>query len=222
MKNIYYTPATLISDVMKDNFRRQDSLDLLGITPGYNNCSSVKEVCDAQGVDCDFFLYVTNVYTFEDYDLESNISGVYPLESAIDYITRAHDFFLRLHVNDIRQNFEKVLPALDEEAKDIAAELLERMFDQFREHIDDINRIFDQHRQSPVSVNSVQVVRIFGQEREISATLDALILHLSEQILPDEFKDAAEHQVCYLFQFLRKDMILHEMIKNATLKRLIG
>lgn len=221
MRGVYYIPTTLMSDIMKGNFRRHDCLTLLGVAPGFDDCATVKETCDTMGVNCDFFLHVCNQYTFEDYDLEKNIEGPYPLETAMDYINRAHDFFLRTHTVDIRENFNKITPVLPGAAKVFAVELLDELFKLIEEHIDDIKHLFDQYRRTPGSVIPGQVERIIGQEPKITATLEALIRYLAALPVPDEYKGDAEHQVGYLFHFLRKDFDVHEIIKNATLRRLI-
>jgi hypothetical protein len=216
MKSSYYTSASKMADILRDNFRRSDLWNLLGVKYDPDNHISVVEACEIYHINLEIFLHVCNLYTFDDYLLEENIPDGFPVDPAIDYITRAHDFFIKNNVPQLRQKYMEIAPMLNN--KYITA-LFDAFAEAIAEHILCISGIFVKYGKNPGSITSEQIEYVIEQELEINRRIDALIKQLSELQKPKECMRQIDYLKYYLM-FLRKDFDKHNAMKNLTLKLL--
>lgn len=113
-----------------------------GLSLGFGN-KSVKEVCEASGVDCKTFLAVVNFLSegnFEVGKVYENIS----LQSVIVYLKNAHNYFLDFKLPAIRI---KLLEAVDDAPdsnipyKQIFLQFFDDYVSEVRKHIEYENKI---------------------------------------------------------------------------------
>ncbi|MDR1156234.1 MAG: hypothetical protein LBL04_16130 [Bacteroidales bacterium] len=215
MKSLYYTSVSKMADILRDNFRRSDLWNFLDVKYEPDDHISVVEVCEIYHVNLEIFLHVCNLYTFDDYLLEENIPDGFPVDPAIDYITKAHDFFIKNTVPQLRQEYMEIAPMLNR----YTTALFDAFMEAVIEHMSCISDIFVKYGQTPDSITSDQIEYVIEQELEINRRMDALIQQLSEFQEPKDFMRQINH-LKYHLMFLRKDSDKHNTMKNLTLKLL--
>ncbi len=216
----YYTPYTKLSDILRDNFRRQHLLDMFRINCDYEKDLSVKDLCAGNDIHADLFVYVCNVYSFDDYSIEDNLLGEFPLTQAIDYIIKAHYYFNTINKPHILQIYDTVMAFLPK--RDIVH--ISKFFDTFwncmAEHISTINQIFEQYLNTSQTIKSVQFEYLATQKSEINRSLDAVIRYLSDLQVEDLHGVSFDQLRIYLI-FMRSDFDRHNVIKDAVFRRLV-
>ena len=101
---LYATPITII--LMPVFFALLEGIVYFII--GFGD-KSVKDVCEAQGVDCPTFLAVANFISEEQYSYSGNESD-FSIPALMDYLKRAHTYFLDFNLPAIRR---KLIEAID-------------------------------------------------------------------------------------------------------------
>ena len=93
-----------------------------GIPLGFGD-KTVGEICSQRGIDTNTFLSVANFISGNDYDI-IHLS----LTSLMEYLKRAHTWFLDFNVPDIRR---KLIEAIDCSGKDEVALLILKFYDEY-------------------------------------------------------------------------------------------
>lgn len=124
-----YTPTDKMSDLIVDNYSLLQVMSRFGLALGVGE-RSVREVCEASGVDCNTFLAIVNFMT-EGFvhigDDESDIS----IPALIHYLRQSHIYFLEFSLPTIR---EKLIEAI-EYSKDDISFLILKFFDEYMHEI---------------------------------------------------------------------------------------
>jgi regulator of cell morphogenesis and NO signaling len=125
-----YSATDKMSDLICDNFSLLMVMSRFGLSLGFGD-KSVKDVCLAQGVDYPTFLAVANFVSEEQYtysEEESNFS----LNSLMDYLKRAHVYFLDYNLPDMRQ---KLQDAISCDGANEVAGLIMKFYDEYVEEV---------------------------------------------------------------------------------------
>lgn len=85
-----YRSTDKMSDLICDNYSLLMVMSRFGLSLGFGD-KSVKDVCEAQGVDCPTFLAVANFISEEQYSYSGNESD-FSIPALMDYLKRAHTF----------------------------------------------------------------------------------------------------------------------------------
>ena len=219
MRNPYYTPVTKMSDILKANIRRPTLFNLFEIEYSFNDDDlSAKEICHIYKANLDIFLCICNIYTFDDYILEDHIPDEFPVDEAMNYITKALDYFIRVNIAQIKTDYLEIKPVLINYYHSLA-KLFNAFFDTVNENISSYHKIFEQYRKYPQSVTFEQIRYTIDLDMKTNEIMDALIKYLSEMHASEEYRLHADHLKFYLI-FLRGDFNRHQTFSNATLKRL--
>ena len=88
-----YRETDKMSDLICDNYSLLMVMSRFGLSLGFGD-KNVKEVCEAQGVDCRTFLAVVNFISREPYAYSNGDSDDFSLPALMDYLKRAHLYFL--------------------------------------------------------------------------------------------------------------------------------
>ena len=83
-----YRSTDKMSDLICDNYSLLMVMSRFGLSLGFGD-KSVKDVCEAQGVDCPTFLAVANFISEEQYSYSGNESD-FSIPALMDYLKRAH------------------------------------------------------------------------------------------------------------------------------------
>ena len=129
-----------MSALISDNNALLMVMSRFGLSLGFGD-KTVAEVCKAQEVHCPTFLTVANfvsetVHKEGDYPV-----GSYSLPALLDYLKRAHTYFLEFNLPTIRR---KLIEAIDCSGSDEVAMLILKFFDEYvrevRRHMEFENR----------------------------------------------------------------------------------
>ena len=88
-----YTATDRLCDLIDDNFKLLMVMSRFGISLGFGE-KSVKEVCEAENVDCDTFLAVANFISSEQTSFSVEELPKLSIPSLMDYLKNAHTYFL--------------------------------------------------------------------------------------------------------------------------------
>jgi len=130
-----YLPDDKMRSLIKDNSSLLMVMSRFGISLGFGD-KSVQEICNLANVDCDTFLAVANFISQKEDDY-CKVS----LPSLIDYLKRAHNYFLNFNLPMIRR---RLLDAIDYSSTNDIAFLILKFFDEYvtevRRHMEYENR----------------------------------------------------------------------------------
>lgn len=121
-----YRPTDRMSDLICDNYSLLMVMSRFGLSLGFGD-KTVKDVCQAQGVDCATFLAVANFISEEPYSYSGNV-GDFSLAALMLYLKRAHSYFIDFSLPTIRR---KLIEAIDCSAKDNISYLILKFFDEY-------------------------------------------------------------------------------------------
>ena len=120
-----YRSTDKMSDLICDNYSLLMVMSRFGLSLGFGD-KSVKDVCEAQGVDCPTFLAVANFISEEQYSYSGNESD-FSIPALMDYLKRAHTYFLDFNLPAIRR---KLIEAIDCSSTNDVAYLIEELQDE--------------------------------------------------------------------------------------------
>ena len=121
-----YKPTDKMSDLICDNYALLQVLSRFGVALGFGD-KTVKEVCEMNHVDCDTFLIVVNFLGEEGNRIQDHPKGL-SLPALMDYLKRAHHYFLDFQLPTIRR---KLIEAIDCSREDEVAFLIIKFFDAY-------------------------------------------------------------------------------------------
>lgn len=122
-----YTATDRFCDLIDDNFKLLMVMSRFGISLGFGE-KSVKEVCEAENVDCDTFLAVANFISSEQTSFSVEELPKLSIPSLMDYLKNAHTYFLNFVLPMLRR---KLIEAIDCSREDNVAFLILKFFDVF-------------------------------------------------------------------------------------------
>ena len=125
-----YGPADRMSDLICDNYSLLMVMSRFGLSLGFGD-KTVQEVCEAQHVDYRTFLAVAN-FIGEDQCAYSEEDNDFSLTSLMDYLKRAHTYFLDFNLPAIRR---KLIEALDYAGGADLSYLIMRFFDEYAKEV---------------------------------------------------------------------------------------
>ena len=117
-----YLPSDKMRSLIKDNSSLLMVMSRFGISLGFGD-KTVKEICSDTHVDCNTFLSVANFINFKETDC-TQVS----LPSLINYLKRAHTYFLNFNLPMIRR---RLIDAIDCSGTDDVAFLILKFYDEY-------------------------------------------------------------------------------------------
>lgn len=126
-----YRATDKLRNLIRDNSSLLMVMSRFGISLGFGD-KSVKEICEAQGVDTATFLAVANFISGKSSDYRS-----LSLSSLIEYLKHAHGYFLDYNLPSIRR---RLIETIDCSGANDVAFLILRFYDEYvtevRKHMD--------------------------------------------------------------------------------------
>lgn len=134
-----YSGTDKMSDLICEDYKLLLVMSRFGLSLGFGD-KTVKEVCEANGVDTRTFLAVVNFMDDDCYILENELDGI-SVESLINYLQQAHSYFLDFNLPAMRR---KLIEALDCSQNNVALLIL-KFFDEYvnevRAHMEYENKV---------------------------------------------------------------------------------
>ena len=125
-----YRATDKMSDLICDNYSLLMVMSRFGLSLGFGD-RSVKDVCQAQGVDYKTFLAVANFISHEPYTY-SGEEDDFSLTALMDYLKRAHAYFLDFNLPAMRR---KLIEAIDCSRDNDVAYLILKFFDEYAKEV---------------------------------------------------------------------------------------
>lgn len=119
-----------MSDLICDNYSLLMVMSRFGLALGFGD-KTVREVCQAQGVDYRTFLAVANFISEDQYTYSEDDTD-FSLTSLMDYLKRAHTYFLDFNLPAIRR---KLIEAIDCSERNDVSFLILRYFDEYAKEV---------------------------------------------------------------------------------------
>ena len=129
-KSHKYGAGDRMSDLICDNYSLLMVMSRFGLSLGFGD-KTVQEVCEAQGVDYRTFLAVAN-FIGEDQYTYSEDDTDFSLTALMDYLKRAHTYFLDFNLPAIRR---KLIEALDYAGGADLSYLIMRFYDEYAKEV---------------------------------------------------------------------------------------
>jgi regulator of cell morphogenesis and NO signaling len=130
-----------MSDLIKENHSLLLVISRFGLSLGFGD-QTIKEVCDANEIDCTTFLAVVNFLSESNFEIDYAYEDISIL-SLINYLKNAHTYFLDFKLPIIR---EKLIKAINNENQHIPYEsMFIRFFDEYvsevKKHMEYENKV---------------------------------------------------------------------------------
>lgn len=154
-----YCATDKMRSLIRDNSSLLMVMSRFGISLGFGD-KKVGEICEAQGVDTATFLAVANFISQKDTDY-STIS----LSSLIEYLKRAHTYFLDYNLPSIRR---RLIETIDCSGADDVAFLILRFYDEYvtevRKHMEYENEVVFSYVEDLLNnrINPAYAIRSFA------------------------------------------------------------
>lgn len=117
----------LASVVHKDN-SLLPVINRLGIRLGFGD-STVREVCEKEGIDVDFFIEIINVFHYEAYFPENRLLNL-SVSHVIDYLIKTHNYYRQYLIPEIERLMQLFLKSC--EGKCAESELIRNFYEKFQ------------------------------------------------------------------------------------------
>lgn len=135
-KIVMYHATDTMRELIRDNSLLLMVINRFGISLGFGE-KSVEEVCEEQGVDADTFLAVANFISGN-----SSATDDISVRSIVNYLKRAHTFFLDYNLPTIRR---RLIDSIDYSDSEGMAQLIIKFYDEYvaevRRHMEYENNV---------------------------------------------------------------------------------
>lgn len=127
-----YRATDKMSDLICDNYSLLMVMSRFGLSLGFGD-KSVKDVCEAQGVDYGTFLAVANFISEEQYAYTyGEDEDAFSIPALMNYLKQAHTYFLDFKLPVIRR---KLIDSIDCSGTDNIAYLILKFFDEYAKEV---------------------------------------------------------------------------------------
>ena len=126
-----YRVSDKMSDLICDNYSLLMVMSRFGLSLGFGD-KTVQEACEAQQVDYDTFLAVANFLSGRQSAKAATSSQRFSLPALMDYLKRAHTYFLEFNLPLIRR---KLIETIDCSGENEVALLILKFFDEYAKEV---------------------------------------------------------------------------------------
>ena len=123
----FFSPKTKLSDMIEYNHNLILMLPCMGIQLGFGD-KSVEEVCAMYDIPVDFFLMISNVYSFDDYIPDRKTIAKTNMRCMVPYLLAAH----RLYLDDRIPHIEMHLHHIADKAEEKYGKILKQFFEDYK------------------------------------------------------------------------------------------
>jgi len=122
-----FSESDKMSDLIHENHSLLLVISRFGLSLGFGD-HTVREVCIANGIDCNTFLAVVNFLTEENFEIDYDYEDI-SIVSVINYLKNAHTYFLQFKLPQIRN---KLIEAVNNQDQNIQySSIFLKFFDEY-------------------------------------------------------------------------------------------
>ena len=229
-----FTSRMKMADVVQGNYLLMPVISRFGIPLGFGE-KTVQAVCRKYRINVDFFLAITNAFTYENYFPEKKLQ-TFNVLMILDYLQKTHSYYIKTQVPFIEKLLDNLLRRRPSDAKNLR--LIKKFFlDYKRElfnHLDQeetttfpyakkVYRLFHTRVPSPRDkrVLSNYSMHVYEEEHnDVDEKLYDLKNILIKYVRGDSMQ-AVYHEVIFELFRLEKDIQDHTRIENNILLPLV-
>ncbi|MDR2040161.1 MAG: hypothetical protein LBQ60_19740 [Bacteroidales bacterium] len=193
---------------------------LFDIKMGYHPESTIKDVCDRYNVNTDLFLFICNIYSFDNYPHEDFPSTI-PIKDALTYLLRSHEYSKKEiypYVNVEYKSIEHLLPL---SFKQKLKGLLDDFFENMEEYYANFVLAADNYLNTGKILTKDESQLLIEQMERNLVLIDIIIETISNHKVASKDVEQYNHLKYYL-TFLKKDFPKHTNITKHTLKPILS
>ena len=129
-----------MSDLINENHSLLLVISRFGLSLGFGD-RTVKQVCEANEIDCKTFLAVVNFLSEGNFEVDHDYEGLF-IPSVIEYLKNAHSYFLDFKLPLIRNKLIEAVSAQEENIpyKSIFLQFFDEYVLEVRKHMDYENK----------------------------------------------------------------------------------
>jgi regulator of cell morphogenesis and NO signaling len=222
LKSRLFSGEARLSDLITAHPSLLALLTRLGISLGFGD-KSISDVCEESGVDCDFFLLICNVYTFNNYVPSTAVILGTDMTGLVPYLEKSH----RYYVDKRLPHIERHLDAIAQNLKGRIGQVFISFFKQYKnevvEHFSHEERDVFPH----ISVlmkgerdTTYSIADFIDSHSDIEGKLDDL-LNIVFKYLPPQVDDENVLDVVYDILRLSEDLKKHTFIEEKIMVPLV-
>lgn len=222
MKSRLFSRESRLSDLITAHPSLLSMLTRLGISLGFGD-RSIADVCEASGVDTDFFLLICNVYTFNNYVpstaaiLGTDMTGLVP------YLEKSHSYYMDKRLPHIERHLDAIAQKLDGRIGQVFIsfyqEYKQEVVAHFRHEESDvfphIRALMAGEKDTTYSIG-----KFLQSHSDIEGKLDDL-LNIVFKYLPPQVDDDNVLDVVYDILRLSEDLKKHNFIEEKIMVPLV-
>jgi regulator of cell morphogenesis and NO signaling len=123
-----------MAEVIIQNHHLLSIINRFGIQLGFGE-KSIEQVCEQNNIPTNFFLEIVNAFNDPDFFPKKNMDK-FPLKLIIDYLFKAHAFYINIKVPEIKSLIIELLKNTEGETQK-AVVLIQRFFNEYAEQLKD-------------------------------------------------------------------------------------
>ena len=222
MKSRLFSAEGRLSDLITAHPALLSMMTRLGIPLGFGD-RLIADVCEASGVDTDFFLLICNVYTFNNYVpstaviLETDMTGLVP------YLEKSHRYYVDKRLPHIERHLDAIAQKLGGRIGQVFISFFKEYKCEVEEHFKhEENNVFPHIRALMASKcdTSYNIGMFLHTHSDIEGKLNDL-LNIVFKYLPPQVDDDNVLDVVYDILRLSDDLKKHTFIEEKIMVPLV-
>lgn len=217
MQTHKYIESSKMIDMINEDGRLLSTTSRFGISFGFGN-QSIAQACAANGIDTKTFLAVVNFIAEENFDISTQTIENLSVETVINYLKNAHNYFLGYKLPSIRNKLHEAITSSNQ--SEAYKWVLIRFFDDYvlevRKHMDYedktlfpyVSLLIKGHKEKNYNV------QIFEEHHtEVDSKL-AELKNILIKYYPSEGNNYLLNEVIYDLLACEKDLITHNNVED--------
>lgn len=217
-KHSLFSSSMKMADIILKNYALLTVLPRFGIQLGFGELS-ITEVCRRNGVNEQFFLLVSNVYTFDEYLPDEAGISTLDVESLITYLQRSHAYYTCTKIRSIEQQLEAMTDAHQERD----SRIIRSFFDEYKNEI--LNHFAYEEQQVFPYIKAISSgghvgdLKIDQYEQNHSNIEDKLsdLKNIIIKYLPEGYSSEVRNNVLLEIFLFEEELFKHTLIEEKIL-----
>ena len=221
-KSRLFSSESRLSDLITAHPALLSMLTRLGISLGFGD-RSIADVCEASGVDTDFFLLICNVYTFNNYvPSTATILGT-EMTGLVPYLEKSHKYYVDKRLPHIERHLDAIAQKLGGRIGQVFISFFKEYKQEVEAHFIHEERDVFPHIRALMSGDRDKgrsIGEFLQTHSDIEGKLDDL-LNIVFKYLPPQVDDDNVLDVVYDILRLSEDLKKHNFIEEKIMVPLV-
>ena len=211
-----FTKKTRFADMFSTNNHLVLLMPRLGISLGVGD-KTVQEVCDSSGVASDFVLMVCNMYTYRNYEPDTDCLLNTDMSMLVPYLRASHTYY----INERMPHLERHLASVARQADERSASALVEFFGQYRNEMSE-HFAYEEKVVYPLLQNAMRGRVVKSDKKLVKAHLNMVdkisdLLQILYKYLPSKASTEELNELIFGLLQLSSDFERHAAIEEHVL-----